>query len=316
MWRSSPEYSPGLLTSIIEPPACRCFSTSALKAPLRASSPIRSARLRVVRHVEELARVLAGAPDVDHRAACLQVLLDVGLEGPDLRIVARRGRVLRLRYRGDLLGHLAALGLPLDPPAVQHGDVVVAEEAEDPQRVGGPPVVLVPVEDHLRVRAYALLAHEPGEFLGVEVVAHERVVQVLHPVDLYGVPGVAHLVAQHALVGLHDAHVLEIVEVLGHPVGAYQRLRVGVTFLLYLLLAHVSPFSFFDVPREYSIRSPTNFVGFRPGASGGADREYTAPSARDDGGTKLWCTRRWPTRRGTRGSTSWHGRHTPTRSRR
>src|SRR5918998_3980400 len=62
---------------------------------------------------------------------------------------------------------------------------------------------------------------------------------------------------------------------------------MGVTLLLYLLLAHVSPFSIFDVTRQYSIRFPTDFVGFGVGAFGGANREYTAPSARVDGGSNF-----------------------------
>ena len=54
--------------------------------------------------------LLAGHPLADGF-----LLVDVGLEGPDLGVVPRGRRVLRLRHGGDLLGHLAALGLPLEP---------------------------------------------------------------------------------------------------------------------------------------------------------------------------------------------------------
>src|ERR687890_740581 len=114
MCKSSPLYSPGLLTSTSDPLASRCFSTSSLKA-----------------RISESFRVGTGE-------------------------------------RRHVLGHLAALGLPLDPSAVHDLDVVVAEETEDPEGVGGPPVVPVPVEDDRGIGGDALLGHQVREVLGVE----------------------------------------------------------------------------------------------------------------------------------------------------
>src|ERR687893_2585466 len=135
------------------------------------------------------------------------MLHHVFLEGPYLRVVPLGHRVVRPRKGGDLLGHLPALLLPLYAPTIHHPDVVVPEELEDPQRVGGPPVVLVPVEDDRRVRGYALLAHEPGEVLGVQVIAHEGIVEILYPVYLHRVGDVPYIVEEYVLVALDDPHI-------------------------------------------------------------------------------------------------------------
>src|SRR5918997_3040959 len=196
------------------------------------------ALLRVVGHVQKLALVLAGAPHVHDRSAGIQVLLHVLLEGPDLRVVPGRHRVLGPGERRHVLGHLPNLGLPLDPSAVHDPDVVVAEETEDPEGVGGPPVVPVPVEDDRGVGGDALLGHQVGEVVGVEVVAHQGVVEVLDPVYLHGVGNVAYVVEEHVLVRLHKAKVLGIVKVVRHPLGADQGLGLRVALVLYLLLGH------------------------------------------------------------------------------
>jgi hypothetical protein len=96
----------------------------------------------------------------------------------------------------------------------------VPEELEDPQRVGGPPVVLVPVEDDRRVRRYALLAHEPGEVLGVQVVTDQGIVEVLYPIYLDRVGYVPYVVEEDVLVALDDPHV-RVVEVSGNPLGRH-----------------------------------------------------------------------------------------------
>src|SRR5919112_2628947 len=197
------------------------------------------ALLGVVGHVQQLALVLAGAPHVNERPAGLQVLLHVLLEGPYPRVVPLRHGILGPSKGRHVLGHLAALGLPLDPSAVHDLDVVVAEETEHPEGVGGPPVVPVPVEDDRGVGAYALLGHQVREVLGVKVVAHQGVVEVLDPVYLHGVRDVAYVVEEHVLVRLHDAKVLGIVQIIRHPLGADQGVGVRVALVLYLLLGHV-----------------------------------------------------------------------------
>src|SRR5215212_6763230 len=167
--------------------------------------------LRIVGHVEELALVLAGAPHVNERPARLEVLLDVLLEGPDLLVIPIRYRVLGTWEGRHFLGHLAALSLPLDPPTVHNLDVVVAEKPEDPQGISGPPVVPVTVEDDGGVRGDAFLRHQVREVLGVEVVAHEGVVEVLDPVYLHGVRNVAYVIEEYVLVRLHYAYAVGVV---------------------------------------------------------------------------------------------------------
>ena len=125
-------------------------------------------------------------------------------EGPDRRVVALDDRVLDRLGLGRLGGQLAALGDPLGPAAVEDPHVGVAEQGEHPQRVGGPPVVAVAVEDDRGVAADAALAAELGEAGAVDVVAGDGVVQLGVPVDLHRARDVAGVVEQHVLVGLDD----------------------------------------------------------------------------------------------------------------
>jgi hypothetical protein len=165
----------------------------------------------------------------------------VVLEGPYLLVVALGHGVLSPREGGYLLRHRPAFGLPLNASAVHHLDVVVAEEPEDPEGVGGPPVVLVPVKDNRRIWGDALLLHELGKMLRVEIVAVDRIVQILDPVDLDSVGDVPYIVQKNVLVALDDAVVLGIVQVLCDPVGRNQCLRMYVALLFYLLRHLNSP---------------------------------------------------------------------------
>ena len=67
--------------------------------------------------------------------------------------------------------------------------------------------------------------------LRVEIVAVDRIVQILDPVDLDGVGDVPYIVQKNVLVALDDAVVLGVVQVLGDPLGGYQGLRVRVALL-------------------------------------------------------------------------------------
>jgi len=106
-------------------------------------------------------------------------------------------------------------------------DVLVPEEREDPQGVGGPPVVLVAVDHDGAVARDAVATHQRGERLAVDVVTLDGVVEVEVPVDLDGALDVARLVEQDVLVGLdHDQP--RLAEVLLQPLGAHETLGVGV----------------------------------------------------------------------------------------
>src|SRR5918993_4090094 len=146
----------------------------------RDMSPPQGSLLRVVWHVQQLASVLSGASHVDESslggADLLEMRHYVFAEGPDLRVIPLRGGVLSSGKGRYFLGHLPAFGLPFDPSSIHHLDVLMAEQAEDPQSVRGPPVVPIPVEDDRSLGSDALLGHEGGEVLRVEVVAHQRIV--------------------------------------------------------------------------------------------------------------------------------------------
>jgi hypothetical protein len=150
----------------------------------------------------------------------------VVLIGAD-RLVDLRRRVIRGRVGGDLLAQLALLLDPLGATAVHHADVGVVVKLEDPVGVGRPPVVPVAVDDHRRLRRDAQARGELGERLRPEEVAGDRVVQVGLPIDLLGAGDVPDVVQEDVLVRLEDPH-LRVLQVLGDPIGADERVRVVI----------------------------------------------------------------------------------------
>lgn len=184
----------------------------------------------VVGHVGELPAVLLGATHVHQGALAFlhldDVLQDVVPVGPDGLVpvgdlVAPRG------VGGDLGGEGAAFLHPLLPPAVHEPHVLVAVVLEEPEGVGGPPVVLVPVEDHGGVVGDAEPFHELGELLLADEVPDHRVPEVPLPVNLLGPRDVPGVVEEDVLVHLEDPY-LGVLQVLLDPVGAHQNLGMGV----------------------------------------------------------------------------------------
>ena len=131
------------------------------------------------------------------------------------------------RLGRDVQAGVAAFGQPQVTTAVEQAHVGVAEQREDPQRVGRPPVALVAVDHDGVVAGDAFAVHQLGELLAVDVVADPRVVEVGVPVDLHRAGDMADVVEQDVLVGFDDrqtgrAHVGR------QPVGGDQPFGVGV----------------------------------------------------------------------------------------
>src|SRR5262249_42468064 len=101
--------------------------------------------LRVVGHMQQLAGVLTGRTDVHEWAAGSYVRKDLASVGADLRIVACDRWIARARTLGLFAGQRPSFRGPLGATAVEYPDVWMAEEGEHPQRVGGPPVVVVAI---------------------------------------------------------------------------------------------------------------------------------------------------------------------------
>src|ERR1700744_3474986 len=116
---------------------------------------------------------------------------------------------------------------PKGAPAVEESHGGVADQREDPQRVGRPPVALVAVDHHGVIARDALAIHQLGELLAADVIADSRVVEIGVPVDLDGAGDVPDVVEQDILVGLHDRQTGGA-QVGGDPVGGDQSLRVRV----------------------------------------------------------------------------------------
>ncbi len=181
--------------------------------------------LRIRGSSSALSAVLLGGANVDEWVA--EVGEHVVLEGANGGVVALDHRVV---HRGGRLGIRcigATIGFPLGASAIEQANILVAEEGEDPEGVGGPPVVLVAVDDDSRVAADALGAEERGEASAVDVVALDRVVEVGVPVDLHGASNVTGLVEQHVFVRLNDYEARRT-EMRFEPVAADEAFRVGV----------------------------------------------------------------------------------------
>src|SRR5690606_19536117 len=99
-------------------------------------------------------------------------------------------------------------------------------QREDPQRVRGPPVVLVAVNDHRVVARDPLTAEQFGKALAVDVVAHDRVVEFGVPVDLHRTRNMAGLVEEYVFIGLDDDES-GFAETSGEPLRADQASGFG-----------------------------------------------------------------------------------------
>lgn len=129
---------------------------------------------------------------------------DVFLESADGSVVAFDFGVLARGGLRCIRGDLAALGDPLVAAAVEQADVAVAEKGKDPQRVGGPPVGLVTVNNNGAVAGDALGRGEGGESGTIDIVAGDFVIQVCVPVNLDCTRDVSGFVQQDVFIGLHD----------------------------------------------------------------------------------------------------------------
>src|SRR5690606_17117742 len=140
------------------------------------------ALFRVIRHVGAFAGVFLSRTHVDQRVA--QVVQDLWQERADFRINALDHRVLGRGYSWLLGAQLAAFGYPFVASAIHQAYIFVAEQREDPQCVGSPPVGLVAVDDHGGLAGDALGGHQLRKSLAIDVVAGDLIVQFGVPVNL------------------------------------------------------------------------------------------------------------------------------------
>src|SRR5581483_7113450 len=183
------------------------------------------ALLRQVLRCEQLARVLLRRADVDE-AGLADLAHDVVLVCAELfarRAVELVRGLLDLRRVGRVR---APFFLPLDATAVDQLDLVVAVVLERPVRVGREPVVVVAVEDDVRVRRDAALAEQVLQSLLARDVARDLVLQVLPPVPADRAGDVPLLVVARVDVDLDQTNSL-VGGVVSGPLGADERLACG-----------------------------------------------------------------------------------------
>ena len=123
--------------------------------------------------------------------------------------------------------HFAAVGFPFVAAAVQDLHISVSEQPEGPERVAGPPVRFVAVENTGRFGRNAVATAKFGEFVRRDVVADHRILQIRPPIDVDRAGNVAGVIKQDVFVRFDDADVL-VVEVLFEPSGVDQRLGMRV----------------------------------------------------------------------------------------
>jgi hypothetical protein len=111
----------------------------------------------------------------------------------------------------------------------------VAEQLKDPESIGGPPVVLVAVEDDRGLRRDAMTAHQLSKLGRADIVAHQRVVEIIVPVDVDRAGDMAGLVEQDIFVAFGEAYI-RVVQMVGQPGGADQHIRLGIA----ACFAHIS----------------------------------------------------------------------------
>lgn len=173
-----------------------------------------------------VANVLVAASGVDDErgAECGEYVLTVDAE---VVVVAFDDGVVGLWVGANSEAGGALFEEPGVAATVEEADVGVAEEGEDPQCVGGPPVGFVAVEDDGVVLADTQAAHQAGEVLSVDEVADVGVEEVFVPVEAERAGDVADVVEEAVSAAFEDTEPW-VVEVFSEPFGGDEALWVRV----------------------------------------------------------------------------------------
>ena len=116
---------------------------------------------------------------------------------------------------------------PLDAATVHEPHVLVAVHLEQPEGVGGKPVVVVAVEDHRVAGRDACLAQQFFKFLFADDVAADLVLQLALPVEADCAGDVACIVRFRVHIDLNQFDP-GLAEILLHPVGVDQDFGMGI----------------------------------------------------------------------------------------
>ena len=149
-------------------------------------------------------------------------------KGPDLLVeTLLRDRVLAAGRFGNFARHRTLLRFPFVPATVQDFDFFVSKQTEGPKGITSPPVGLVAVENTGGIARNSISAAEIGEFIGRNVIAHHRVLQIGAPVDVHRARDVSGIINQDIFVRLDDPQVF-VRQMLFQPVCIDQSLRVRI----------------------------------------------------------------------------------------
>src|SRR5262249_59751760 len=130
--------------------------------------------------------VFTGGTDMDNCFPRLTLRERVIREGANLIIhAARRNRIIRPLRFGHVTRHLTALGLPFVTAAVENFYLGVPKKAECPERVAGPPVGFVAVENAGGVRSDSVSTAKLGKFFRCDVITDHRVLKISAPINVH-----------------------------------------------------------------------------------------------------------------------------------
>ena len=187
--------------------------------------------VRIVRHVETFSAKFFRTADIDQRAAYAQ---DAEAPGRGRRGTwcrrAREPDSCWAGYLGISRDNRPVLLDPLQPPAVHDLGVGVPEQLQHPEGIGGPPIILIAVENDRRLPGSAHSAHQLVEGGASEIVAPDRVVEVPGPVDFHRAGNVIGAIQKRVFVGFGNAN-LRILQVFLDPVRGNQDIGPSVAAL-------------------------------------------------------------------------------------
>src|SRR5205807_3746637 len=141
--------------------------------------------LWILRHVRDLALVLTRGTDIDQRFARFTLRQSFVRESANFLIVTSlRHRIICARIFRCLSRHLPAFCLPFVAAAVENLHLIMAEQSKSPESVARPPIRFVAIENTGRFGRDAIAAAQLGEFVWLNVIANNRILQVRSPIDV------------------------------------------------------------------------------------------------------------------------------------
>jgi hypothetical protein len=83
----------------------------------------------------------------------------------------------------------------------------MSEEFEYPKRIGGPPIVLIPIKNNEGIWACPNARHQSSELFALKIVSSNRIVKISGPIDFVSSGDMSGWVKKGVLVRLNDDYL-------------------------------------------------------------------------------------------------------------